>query len=273
MDGVQIFRPILFRDLPKTYNAVKNPLLFVGRHREEFAKKPRELTGGPLEFEAYLFWAPKIIPKQHQGVVLRVGNASGALFDPDFMGYETSELTRKSQVTAEIFVREGLDDAINIDRESFNYAHPHYQFLTKWLHSVFRQFSNRHKELGKQVRSSRLRSESEQAQANVDRKVEAALRARGIEDVPEVTLIDNDKAADAGKLRRAGRIVLHRSVVVPPSTSARQTEGDQHRRKLAEKKAVAITQVLHGMGLLNMLSYEEQEQLIRDILEIVLLEE
>ena len=272
MDGVQLLRPILYRDLPRTENAVKNPLLFIGRQREEFAGKLRELSGGPLEFEAYLFWAPRIVPKQHQGVILRIGNASGALFDPDFMGYETSELTRKSQVTAEVFVSEGLDDAINLDRESFNYAHPHYQFLTKWLHSAFRQFSNRHKELGKQLRTTQRRREAAQTRGRVAAKVQAALKSRGIEDVPEVELLEPSRKAEAARLRRAGAIVLHREAVIPPSTQVRQTEIETNRLKLAEKKAVGIAQLLHGMGLLDALSYAEQEKLIRDILEIVLLE-
>lgn len=273
MDGVQLLRPILYRDLPRSGNAVKNPLLFIGRQREDFSGKLRELSGGPLEFEAYLFWAPKIVPKQHQGVILRVGNASGALFDPEFMGYETSELTRKSQVTAEIFVKEGLDDAINLDRESFNYAHPHYQFLTKWLHSAFRQFSNRQKELGKQLRTETRRQQAVHTQEKVAVKVEFALKSRGIEDVPEVELLESGRASETAKLRREGKIVLHREAVIPPSTQTRHSEVERNRLKLAEKKAVGIAQLLHGMGLLDSLSYAEQEKLIRDILEIVLLED
>jgi hypothetical protein len=272
MDGVQLLRPILYRDLPRTQSPVKTPLLFIGRHREEFAGKLRELSGGPLEFEAYLFWAPRIVPKQHQGVILRVGNASGALFDAEFMGYETSELTRKSQVTAEIFVSEGLDDAINLDRESFNYAHPHYQFLTKWLHSAFRQFSNRQKELGKQLRAVQRRRDAAHTREKVTQKVAAALKSRGIEDVPQVELLEPARKAEAGKLRREGIIVLHREAVIPPSSQTRHTEVEANRLKLAEEKAVAIAQLLHGMGLLESLSFTEQEKLIRDILEIVLLE-
>lgn len=269
MDGVQLFRPILFRGQPRSESSVKENLLFIGRHRETFANHPASLSGGPLEFEAYLFWAPKIVPKQHQGVVLRVGNASGALFDPDFMGYETSELTRKSQVTAEIFVREGLDDAINLDRESFNYAHPHYQYLTKWLHSAFRQFSNRHKELGKQVRTTRRSNETRATKERLSEQVEKALESRGIEDVPEVVLLDSRRKAEAPKLRQEGKLVLIKETVVPRPEHSRQTEKGDVEQEIAEKKAIAITQLLQGMSLLKTLSYAEQEQLVRDIMEIV----
>jgi len=270
MDGVQLFRPILFRNLPCTSAALRTPLLFVGRQREEFEGKPVELSGGPLEFEAYLFWAPRIVPKQHQGVVLRVGNASGALFDPEFMGYETSEIQRKSQVTAEIFVRQGLDDAINLDRESFNFSHAHYQFLTKWLHSAFRQFSNRHKELGRSLRTQQRDRDASRTHEKVASKVQEALESRGIQDVPAIELIEKAREPEAQALRKEGAIVLRRSEVVPPSTQVRRTEVEANRQRLAEKKAIAIAQLLHGMGLLDSLSFQEQEKLIRDILDIVL---
>ncbi len=269
IDGVQLFRPILFRGLPRSEDSVKECLLFIGRHREEFANREKILSGGPLDFEAYLFWAPKIVPKQHQGVVLRVGNASGALFDPDFMEYEISELKRKSQVTVEIFVREGLDDAINLDRESFNFAHPHYRFIQKWLHSAFRQFSNRHKELGKQVRTARRTNETQIAKEKLTTQVEKALESRGIEDVPDVVLLESGRRAEAPKLRQEGKLVLIKETVVPRHEQSRQTERGNVEQELAEKKAIAITQLLQGMGLLKALSYAEQEQLVRDIMEIV----
>ena len=103
-------------------------------------------------------------------------------------------------------------------------------------------------------------------------KVRAALKSRGIEDVPEVELLEPARKAEAAKLRREGKIVLHREVVIPPSTQARRSELETNKLKLAEKKAVGIAQLLHGIGLLDSLSYAEQEKLIRDILEIVLLE-
>src|SRR6185295_2167592 len=114
-------------------------------------------------FEAYLFWTPKVIPTQHQGVMIRVGDASGALFDRTFMGYQVSEQTRLRQITAEIFVRDGLDGAINLDRESYNYAHPHYQFIVKWLHSAIRQLTNRHKEVGSGIRQVKLSGKGQAA--------------------------------------------------------------------------------------------------------------
>src|SRR5690606_2077152 len=61
-DELKLQRPIKFKNLPASSHALKKPLVFLGKCREEFAKVPRELSGGPLAFEAYLFWTPKVAP-------------------------------------------------------------------------------------------------------------------------------------------------------------------------------------------------------------------
>ncbi len=272
VDGVQLFRPVLFRNQPKTKNAVKTPLLFVGQCREEFAGKPVSLSGGPLEFEAYLFWTPKVLPSQHQGIMIRVGNASGAPFDRTFMGYQVSEQTRLQQITAEIFVREGLDGAINLDRESFNYAHPHYQYLVKWLHSALRQLTNRQKEVGSELRRTRLAERGQIATKELERLVQQRLADRGVEDVPDVVLLDTDQETEAPEIRDQGAVALRKRRVVPDSNAMRRTDAGVQRAEFLERKAVAVAQVLHAWGLMDSLSFDEQEMLIRDILEVALVD-
>jgi hypothetical protein len=187
------------------------------------------------------------------------------------MNYQVSEQTRLRQITAEIFVHEGLDGAINLDRESFNFAHPHYQYLVKWLHSALRQLTNRHKELGKTLRAKRVASEGEKVRVSMDGKVDQSLRSRGVEDVPEVVILEPSRKSEARKLRAEGAIVLHKEFVVPSSTG-RKTGVQGERLKTVESKAKAIAQILHGWGLFENLSYEDQEKLIHDILDIVMLE-
>lgn len=270
VDGVQLSRPILFRDQPKTSTAVKTPLLCVGLCRETFKNKPVEMSGGPLAFEAYLLWTPKVVPTQHQGVVIRVGNASGAGFDSTFMGYQISEQTRLRQITAEIFVREGFDGAINLDRESYNFAHPHYQYIVKWLHSAIRQLTNRHKELGKQLRTERVEKEGKKTRAGLEKKVTDLLEARGIEDVPEVVFLPPEEKKRAAGLRRQGIIALSKPAVVPLSSAKRHTGADAARTALMQSKVAAVAQILESWGLLKGLSYDEQERLIREIVEVTL---
>jgi DNA-cytosine methyltransferase len=98
VDDLRIERPLRFQHLPTTSHQVKKPILFTGHCREEFPTIPKALSSGPLEFDAYLLWAPKIVPTEHQGVLIRIHGSSGTLFDPTFMRYQVSELTRLRQV-------------------------------------------------------------------------------------------------------------------------------------------------------------------------------
>ncbi|NQT36562.1 MAG: ATP-binding protein [Planctomycetes bacterium] len=272
IDGTQISRPIVFIDQPKTVNAIKTPLLFVGKCREEFDDKLPSLSGGPLEFEAYLFWTPKVLPTQHQGVMLRVGNAAGAIFDRTFMGYQISEQTRLRQITAEIFVHEGLDGAINLDRETYNFAHPHYQFLVKWLHSALRQLSNRNKAIGKEIRDKKRGDESTKVRKRIERVVTKKLADVGVDDVVEVQFIEPTLFESVSDIRDEG-IVAFRKDAVFRDNSGRKTGASKQREEVYEQKATALAQLLYGWGLLDDLSYDDQATLVRDILEIVLLED
>ena len=53
LDDLKLARPIKFTDLPESKGALKKPLIFIGKLRETFPNLPRELTAGPLAFEAF----------------------------------------------------------------------------------------------------------------------------------------------------------------------------------------------------------------------------
>ena len=150
VDGTELLRPI---ELPVTLrrgSRVSGPMLLVGKIEQAFRESELDRAGGQLSFEAYLYWNSQIIPKETSGVLIRVREASGTLFDASFLDYRISEQNRLSQITAEIFVQQGLDGAINIDRESFNYSHPHFLFIQKWLHRALRLMINLNKSIAKQ---------------------------------------------------------------------------------------------------------------------------
>lgn len=128
---MKLSRPVIFENLPYTANAITKPMVFIGDFEEKFENYSDSVTGGPLKFKAYLIWNSKICPTEHQGSLIRIHNASGTLYDDSFMKYQVQENTRKKQVTCEIFVEQGLDSALNIDRESYNFSHPHVVILTK----------------------------------------------------------------------------------------------------------------------------------------------
>jgi Histidine kinase-, DNA gyrase B-, and HSP90-like ATPase len=265
-DDLQLLRPIKYRDLPTTNHAIKHPLIFFGKCREEFLKVPRELSGGPLSFEAYLFWNPKIAPTEHQGALVRIHGSSGTLFDPTFMRYQVSELTRLRQITCEIFVSEGLESALNIDRESFNAAHPHSVFITKWLFSALRQLATAQKRVSGELRQSN-RDASKGAAVSEIQRVAADVWVQETGD--EASAPPIIEFSEGGKKSKSGgEVYVFDRALVETSTRA-ATARSRAKTDVLEEKLKAIAQVLASFGLLDSVPRKKQEKLLRAIYEIL----
>ncbi len=268
IDGIQLFRPLSIKNIPETAHAIKTPLLFVGKCEPNLDRIPEEFRGGSLAFEAYFLWAPKIIPKEHNGIVIRINDASGTLFDETFLKYQVSEQTRLRQITAEIFVTSGLDAALNIDRESFNYSHPHYQFLTKWVHGALRQLTNVHKRIAKELRVARLESESSTlSQKIVQAVTEEWQKAKSdpSDHPPEVMFSDEPKT----KRKNADLIVFSKNEIFSVRKPRARQTGTAAADELAfEEKIKALTQVLTAYGVFEKMTHKKQQQLLRAIVRI-----
>jgi hypothetical protein len=88
--------------------------------------------------------------------------------------------------------------------------------------------------------------------------------------VPEVVLLQPDEIRRATSLRRNGVLALNKSAVMPQLAAQRKTGSNAERAATIEKKVIAIAQMLHAWQALKGLSFEEQEQLIRGIVEVAL---
>jgi hypothetical protein len=261
IDDLELRRPLVFRNLPATSNKVKSPMMFVGQLRESFSGVDRELSGGPLAFQAYLLWAPKIAPVDHVGVLVRVHGASGTLFDPSFFRYQVQEPTRLRQISCEIFVTEGLDSAINLDRESFNFAHAHIVRLTSWLHNALSRAIAQQKLVASYVREH-AREEGERAERSaVDSVVSRAWEeiTGDDDDVPPV-LLRTSPPADGS----AGSYIFNRLRVLGDLAYSSTA---QARR--IERQVIAIAQVLDAYELLDVLEPNQRENLMRLIVDVL----
>lgn len=266
-DELELSRPLKFTGLPATSNALKKPLVFVGNCREEFSKVPRELSGGPLAFEAYLFWTPKVAPVEHQGSLIRIHGSSGTLFDSTFMRYQVSEQTRLRQITCEIFVTEGLDSALNIDRESFNNAHPHSVYITKWLHSALRQLASTQKRLASEVRAQSRGENTGVAVSEIQRVANDVWREEAADPgalPPSIELSDS-----ASESRPEGETYTFSRSAVVTERPRTQTQRARAHSTVLEEKLKAIAQVLASFGLLDAVPKRKQEKLLKAIYEIL----
>lgn len=274
IDGIALFRPIRFTNLPKSKAVVDRPILFIGSYSPDLSKSDKRDSGGSLSFDAYFLWSPKVIPKDHNGILIRINNASGILFDETFMKHQVAEHTIKSQLTVEVFVHDGLDSALNIDRESFNISHPHYQILMRWVHQAIRQVVNKYKAI--------KRSENDKKNVNkksvFDEKLMKIVSSSAVKSGKEIDTISNlyfisDEVATSS----LGEEVSINSLPIESikfskekfiSLSGLSHDGSQ-KKYIIENKVQAILQVLEAYGLLENISLGKQECLIEDIIQII----
>ena len=100
LDGIEICRPIkLPLELGKQ-SRLKAPVMLAASQNTPFTSQDQlDRAGGRLSFDAYLYWNSQIVPRDNVGVLIRVREASGTLFDPTFLNYQVSEQTRLRQIT------------------------------------------------------------------------------------------------------------------------------------------------------------------------------
>ena len=55
------------------------------------------------------------------------------------LDYRSNEGPRSRWLTGEIFVDQGLEDALNIDRDSFNRFHPEFRAVQEYVHTFLRK--------------------------------------------------------------------------------------------------------------------------------------
>ena len=251
LDGVALRRPIrLPRELIKK-SRIRAPVILAAKQDNPFPQANLGRAGGRLSFEAYLYWNSRIIPKETAGVLVRIREASGTLFDSTFLNYRVSEQTRLRQITAEIFVQEGLDSAINIDRESFNFSHPHFLYIQKWLHRALRLLANRLKAWA----TADLAREKDTVRDEV-LSYAVAVWSRRLGN-------DTDPPLAESAMERLPTEVGGADIEWP-----RESIVDGKGKPASTGRISALATILEAYGVLSSLSVEERGQLIRDILGI-----
>jgi hypothetical protein len=272
VDGLRLYRPIRYDAIPGTSRALKTPLLFVVGFNPDLHKYDKAQRGGEeLEFTGYFYWTPRVIPTEHIGLLVRINAASGTLFDRTYLNYQIAERQRLAQLVAEVFVTKGLEEALNIDRESFNTAHPHYQILLNWVHNALRQVSNKQKSLESEERTKRNAATAEVKKNAVQEVATEELnKILGDEDDTVREVCFTDDAEEKKTAEEEGKRVFPNNVVISPLVANMERLGAKTGEKviLAQEKAIGIAKILDAYGLLDKLTPEEQSQLLTSIIRI-----
>lgn len=129
LDGRQLYKPVLLRGNPGGYTTTHiNP-------------GPQKVYGKNLEFSGYIVVQEglQLKPDELRGILIRIKNVGIGYYDQSMLDYRFNEGPRTRWLTGEIYVDWGLEDALNVDRDSFNRFHPEFRALQTHVHQVLRE--------------------------------------------------------------------------------------------------------------------------------------
>lgn len=145
VDGVELRRPQLFPNPKALGYSSPDPKLY-------FLNYDHKIAGRRLRFTGYIYsQQPSIDPEELKGVHIRIRHVGIGKYDKSWLGYPFDEGIKFGQVTGEIYVEDGLEPALNIDRDSFRETDVHYQAVRAYVwdilrKKVFAEFKSRQKE-------------------------------------------------------------------------------------------------------------------------------
>lgn len=89
-----------------------------------------------LKFSGYIYHQNHAIsPPELRGLIIRIRNVGIGSYDKSFLNFPQSVGPIITGMTGEIYVEEGLEEALNIDRNSFRETDPHYIKLQEVIFS------------------------------------------------------------------------------------------------------------------------------------------
>lgn len=126
VDGIELFKPLIF-PLHQWIETDENGQPIEG----EFVVFPLTFNGvegeKQLNLEGYLYHQSTVIyPPEVRGVLIRVRNVGIGSYDRTLFSFPGAMSYITGNVSGEIYLREGLEDALNIDRNSFRETDPHF---------------------------------------------------------------------------------------------------------------------------------------------------
>jgi hypothetical protein len=133
VDGIALYRPQIFPTARSLGYPSPDPKVYPLDYSVMIGDRPLRLTG-------YVYsQQPGITPEEIKGVHIRIRNVGIGLYDRTWLGYPFDEGLKFGQVTGEVFIVEGLESALNIDRDSFRETDVHFQALKAYVWGVLRE--------------------------------------------------------------------------------------------------------------------------------------
>ena len=175
VDGYELRKPIL---LPTAEQLQKRG--------EDFDVYPFSLDAhkkDSLRFQGYIFHQrQQISPAELQGVLLRIRNIGIKGYENDMLDYPRNLGPMRGGMTGEIYIDNGLEEALNIDRNSFNETHNDFVRVRDTLFShlglpdhrgITTDIRVRSRDRQKEVQKDRTRDDLQRLARRLNRTVSA----------------------------------------------------------------------------------------------------
>jgi histidine kinase/DNA gyrase B/HSP90-like ATPase len=126
VDGIDLKKPVMLKGNPGGYTA--------------YAIQPqsKKIYGKSLRYHGYLLLqeGAQLRPDELRGILVRIKDIGIGYYDTSMLDYRYNEGPRSRWLTGEVYVDEGLEDALNIDRDSFNRFHPEFRTIQEDVHRI-----------------------------------------------------------------------------------------------------------------------------------------
>ncbi|MEW6085348.1 MAG: ATP-binding protein [Chloroflexota bacterium] len=160
IDGIDLKKPVYLKNNPGGYTTYS------------IEEQSKTIYGKSVDFEGYLLVqeGTQLHPDELRGIMIRVRNIGIGYYDQTMLDYRFNEGPRSRWLTGEIYVNRGLENALNIDRDSFNRFHPEFRYVQEFIHEKLRskifavsyrkieERSNKKKETVSKTRSAHLKN-------------------------------------------------------------------------------------------------------------------
>jgi Histidine kinase-, DNA gyrase B-, and HSP90-like ATPase len=129
VDGIQLAKPVHLRGNPGGYTT------------KRIKERAQKVYGNDLSFHGYIAVQEglQLKPDELRGILIRIKDVAIGYYDQSMLDYRSNEGPRSRWLTGEIFVEQGLEDALNIDRDSFNRFHPEFRAIQEYVHTFLRK--------------------------------------------------------------------------------------------------------------------------------------
>jgi hypothetical protein len=130
VDGYELRKPVVLPNDPEIRSVPEDYKVYEFSYDEIVDDKR-------LHFLGYVYHQRKqIYPPEIQGILIRIRNVGIGAYDKSFLGYPMSVGPMLRGMSGEIYILDGLEDALNIDRNSFRETDEHYLALKTKLFQV-----------------------------------------------------------------------------------------------------------------------------------------